>query len=260
MRNGVYAANVTPFREDEAFSLDVDAYRRHVAWLAGQGVAGVAPFGTNGEGPSTSVEEKIEVLEALVEDDLGIDIVPVLAEGNLVDTLRLLRRVNELPVGGVLVLPPYYFRPVAEHGLRVLVRARPGGLASPRCSPTTFPGTRSRSRPTSSTNALAFALYFSVQGGEYGTLDLLHLRKEEELERSKVLRLRTVVDSLTRAAAAIEHDPRVQERVAREQFGMLRRGSFCIGWSRRIAGRGERRRRPITVLRSPFTVLGSLAG
>ncbi len=119
MRNGVYAANVTPFREDEAFSLDVDAYRRHVAWLADQGVAGVAPFGTNGEGPSTSVEEKIEVLEALVEDDLGIDIVPVLAEGNLVDTLRLLRRVNDLPVGGVLVLPPYYFRPVAEHGLRV---------------------------------------------------------------------------------------------------------------------------------------------
>ncbi len=74
--------------------------------------------------------------------------------------------------------------------------------------------------------ALAFALYFAVQGGEYGTLDLLHLRREEELERSKVIELRTAVDSLTRAAAAIEHDPRVQERVAREQFGMLRRGEF----------------------------------
>ena len=74
--------------------------------------------------------------------------------------------------------------------------------------------------------ALAFALYFAVQGGEYGTLDLIHLRKEENDELTKVLLLRTMVDSLTRAATAIEHDPRVQERVAREQFGMLRRGEF----------------------------------
>ena len=76
--------------------------------------------------------------------------------------------------------------------------------------------------------ALAFALYFAVQGGEYGTTDLLHLRREEEMERSKVLGLRQMVDSLARAATAIERDPRVQERVAREQFGMLRKGEFLV--------------------------------
>ena len=119
MRNGVYVANVTPFDDDEEFTLSTDAYRQHVAWLAERGVAGVAPFGTNGEGPSASVEEKIAVLEALVKDDLDIDILPVITEGNLVDTLRLLRRINDLPVGGVLVLPPHYFKPVAEEGLRV---------------------------------------------------------------------------------------------------------------------------------------------
>jgi len=118
MRNGVYAANVTPFRDDADYTLDVDAYRRHVAWLAEHGVVGVAAFGTNGEGPSVTVEEKVTVLEALVKDDPGIDLVPVLTEGNLPDTLRLLRRVNDLPVGGVLVLPPYYFEPVAAEGLR----------------------------------------------------------------------------------------------------------------------------------------------
>jgi cell division protein FtsB len=74
--------------------------------------------------------------------------------------------------------------------------------------------------------ALAFALYFAVQGGEYGTLDLIHLRGEEKDELAKVLLLRTMVDSLTRAATAIERDPRVQERVAREQFGMLKPGEF----------------------------------
>src|SRR3954451_13628354 len=118
MRNGVYAANVTPFRADRDYTIDTEAYRRHVAWLAENGVTGVAAFGTNGEGPSVTVAEKAGVLEALVADDLGIDVVPVLTEGNLPDTLRLLERVNDLPVGGVLVLPPHYFRPVEEAGLR----------------------------------------------------------------------------------------------------------------------------------------------
>jgi hypothetical protein len=74
--------------------------------------------------------------------------------------------------------------------------------------------------------ALAFALYFAVQGGEYRTTDLLTLRDEEEREREEVGRLQVVVDSLDGAAKAIERDPRVQERVARESFGMIRRGEF----------------------------------
>lgn len=73
---------------------------------------------------------------------------------------------------------------------------------------------------------LVAALYFALQGGEYGTLDLLQLRREEAEEGANVTRLHLLVDSLTKAATAIEHDPRTQERVARERFGMLRKGEF----------------------------------
>jgi cell division protein FtsB len=73
---------------------------------------------------------------------------------------------------------------------------------------------------------LVFALYFALQGGEYGTLDLLQLRREEEEERVAVERLHRVVDSLSRMATAIEKNPRMQERVAREKFGMLKKGEF----------------------------------
>ncbi len=73
---------------------------------------------------------------------------------------------------------------------------------------------------------VAFALYFALQGGEYGVLDLLQLRREEAQEQANVARLQRLVDSLTRAAVAIETDPRTQERVARESFGMLRKGEF----------------------------------
>jgi cell division protein FtsB len=76
--------------------------------------------------------------------------------------------------------------------------------------------------------ALAFALYFAIQGGEYGTTHLLELRADVEGEQAQVTRLKQVVDSLTRAAEAIRRDPRVQERVARESFGMIRKGEYLF--------------------------------
>jgi cell division protein FtsB len=71
-----------------------------------------------------------------------------------------------------------------------------------------------------------FALYFAFQGGEYGTLDLRQLRKEAINESTTVARLHHMVDSLERLATAVEKDPRMQERVARERFGMLKPGEF----------------------------------
>jgi dihydrodipicolinate synthase/N-acetylneuraminate lyase len=115
---GVYVANVTPFRDDERFSIDVDAYLGHVAWLADQGVTGVIPFGTNGEGPSVATHEKRAVLDALVPAAGSLQVVPTVAEGNLPDTLDLLAYLDDLPVPAVMVLPPYYFKPVPSEGLR----------------------------------------------------------------------------------------------------------------------------------------------
>lgn len=82
---------------------------------------------------------------------------------------------------------------------------------------------------------LAFALYFALQGGEYGTLDLLQLRREESREQAAVVQLQRLVDSLTTAAIGLELDPRVQERVARERFGMIKKGEFLY----RLVPRGN---------------------
>jgi dihydrodipicolinate synthase/N-acetylneuraminate lyase len=116
---GVYVANVTPFRDDERFSIDVDAYLGHVRWLAEQGVTGVIPFGTNGEGPSVTTREKTAVLDALVPASGALHVVPTVAEGNLPDTLDLLAYLDDLPVAAVMVLPPYFFKPVSAEGLRL---------------------------------------------------------------------------------------------------------------------------------------------
>jgi dihydrodipicolinate synthase/N-acetylneuraminate lyase len=116
---GVYVANVTPFKNGTPYSLDVDAYLGHVTWLAGSGVAGVVPFGTNGEGTSVTVDEKVRVLEALFARGLPVQVLPVVMEGNLPDTLKMLSYLEQYPAAAVLILPPYYSKPVSNEGLRL---------------------------------------------------------------------------------------------------------------------------------------------
>ena len=66
------------------------------------------------------------------------------------------------------------------------------------------------------------AVYFAVQGGEYGTTDLVKQRLEKSRLTDAIDSLTTEVDSLKKLARAVEGDPKMQERIAREQFGMVR--------------------------------------
>lgn len=64
----------------------------------------------------------------------------------------------------------------------------------------------------------------AVQGGEYSTGDLRELRRKVAEERRLEARLKVEVDSLARERKAVLTDPAVQERIAREQWGMIRPG------------------------------------
>ena len=66
------------------------------------------------------------------------------------------------------------------------------------------------------------ALAFAIQGGEYGTTDLFKQRARRALLLARIDSLQSAVDSLTRQKRAIETDPALQERIAREEFGMVR--------------------------------------
>ena len=69
---------------------------------------------------------------------------------------------------------------------------------------------------------LLAALVFAIQGGEYGTSDLLTLRERRARLVRRIDSLEKAVDSLERYRRAVATDPRVQERIAREEFGMVR--------------------------------------
>ena len=75
---------------------------------------------------------------------------------------------------------------------------------------------------------LVLVLFFAVQGGEYSTLQWLDLRRQERVERARLVDLQRRVDSLARYVRQVQNDPETQERIAREQHGMLRKGEHAF--------------------------------
>ena len=68
----------------------------------------------------------------------------------------------------------------------------------------------------------AIALYFAVQGGEYSSRDLYVQRSRSRTLTREVDSLQRHVDSLSRFLRLVKSDSATQERIAREEFGMVR--------------------------------------
>ena len=116
MISGVYAPSLTAFTPGG--SADPGRSAEHARWLVQAGVDGLVPFGTSGEGPSLSLREKQAVLGALVAALPGTPLVPAITESSLDTALQLVEAVNDVPATAVMLLPPFYFHPLGEDGLR----------------------------------------------------------------------------------------------------------------------------------------------
>ena len=71
---------------------------------------------------------------------------------------------------------------------------------------------------------LVLAAYFAVFGGEYSIFDLRRARNEAEQHGAELAELHRTIDSLSARADSLETDSATLERIAREQFGMIRDG------------------------------------
>ncbi len=115
LMSGVLAPVVTPFRQD--LTPDRDRFLRHCRWLLSQN-CGLAAFGTNSEANSLSVDERVQLLDSLLE--AGLDpkrMMPGTGCCALTDTVRLTSHAVAQGVGGVLMLPPFYYKGVSDEGL-----------------------------------------------------------------------------------------------------------------------------------------------
>lgn len=112
---GVLSPVVTPFKAD--LSPDPDRFARQCRWLLSQNV-GLAVFGTNSEANSLSVDERIQLLDGLVEAGLDAGrMMPGTGCCALTDSVRLTAHAVKLGCAGVLMLPPFYYKGVSDDGL-----------------------------------------------------------------------------------------------------------------------------------------------
>jgi 4-hydroxy-tetrahydrodipicolinate synthase len=113
---GVLAPVLTPFKKDLA--PDRERFVAHCRWLLEQGVAGLAVFGTTSEANSLSAEERMGLLDALIAGGIRPELLmPGTGCCALTDTVRLTTHAVRNGCGGVLMLPPFYYKPLSDVGL-----------------------------------------------------------------------------------------------------------------------------------------------
>jgi cell division protein FtsB len=71
---------------------------------------------------------------------------------------------------------------------------------------------------------LIVALYYATFGGEYSIFELRAARAAVTEEEAALGELEARIDSLTAWADSVRSDPGTLERIAREQYGMIRDG------------------------------------
>ena len=114
--DGVLAAALTPVTEDVA--PDAARWLDHGRWLLAEGCDGLAVLGTTSEANSFTVAERLALLDAMGESDIpGGRVVPGTGCCAIPDTVALTKKALEIGAAGVLMLPPFYYKPVGDDGL-----------------------------------------------------------------------------------------------------------------------------------------------
>jgi 4-hydroxy-tetrahydrodipicolinate synthase len=113
---GVFAAVLTPVDAD--LRPDMERFAAHCRWLMDNGCDGLAPLGTTGEANSLAVADRMALIEGAAEAGLPMERM-VFGTGTpaLHDTVALSRAALKAGAGGLLLLPPFYYKNPSEDGL-----------------------------------------------------------------------------------------------------------------------------------------------
>jgi 4-hydroxy-tetrahydrodipicolinate synthase len=109
---GVTVALVTPFRDG---AVDEAALRRLVESHVEQGTDCISPCGTTGESPTLSHDEHERVIAIVCEQAAGrIRVMAGTGSNSTSEAIRLTRRAREAGADGVLMVAPYYNKPMQD--------------------------------------------------------------------------------------------------------------------------------------------------
>ncbi len=128
---GIWPALLTPLTED--LGIDHARFAAHSRALLAAGCGGVTPFGTTGEGPSFSLAERRDAVDALVKN--GVPAPRILVSVScaaLPETLELTRHALSIGAHGCLMMPPFFLKGVSDQGVIDAYRRVIDGTADAR--------------------------------------------------------------------------------------------------------------------------------
>ena len=114
--SGVLVPVLTPFTASG--EPDAGRFTAFCRWLLDQGAGGLAIFGTTSEANSMSPAERMDLLNHLVEAGIPAEkLMPGTGACAMTDAAALVRHAVGHGCGGVLMLPPFYYKPVSDNGI-----------------------------------------------------------------------------------------------------------------------------------------------
>jgi len=114
--HGAYAASITPI--DASGEPSAERLVEHCNWLMSQGLTGVAPLGTTGEGNSLPMSFRLKVPGLFRDAGFSSNKV-IFGTGSCStgDAIAATRAVIDAGFTNALVLPPFYYKNVSEDGV-----------------------------------------------------------------------------------------------------------------------------------------------
>jgi 4-hydroxy-tetrahydrodipicolinate synthase len=113
---GVLVPVLTPFTP--AGEPDAERFVAFCRWLLDQGADGLAIFGTTSEANSMSAVERMALLDRLIAAGVPASkLMPGTGACSVTEAAMLIRHAVGHGVGGVLMLPPFYYKGMDDDGL-----------------------------------------------------------------------------------------------------------------------------------------------
>ncbi|MGZ4942216.1 MAG: 4-hydroxy-tetrahydrodipicolinate synthase [Halobacteriota archaeon] len=106
---GVYPAMVTPFTNEG--EIDIEGMRSNIAYLAGEGVAGLVPCGSTGESATLTFEEHKKLINVTI-DAAKVPVIAGTGSNNTAEAVELTRYAQDAGVDAALLIVPYYNKPM----------------------------------------------------------------------------------------------------------------------------------------------------
>ena len=111
---------------------DAARFTAFCRWLLDQGAGGLAIFGTTSEANSMSPGERMDLLDRLIEAGIPAQkLMPGTAACAMTDAATLVEHAVDRGCGGVLMLPPFYYKGVSDDGIFAFVARVIEQVASP---------------------------------------------------------------------------------------------------------------------------------